>query len=77
LEEQTGWVSGYSRFTKTEEEAAAEHCSMDNMTITIDDMLDWMAEVLMNWRQSSSLREELLFQTNVLRRKTFLCAKRD
>jgi hypothetical protein len=48
--------------TKTEEEAAAEHCSRDNMTITIDDMSDGMAEVLRNWRQSSSWRQELLFQ---------------
>jgi hypothetical protein len=48
---------------------------MDNMTIAIDDMLDWMAEVLMDWRQSSSLREALLFQAHVLGRKTFLCAK--
>lgn len=34
---------------------------MDNMAITIDDMSDGVADV-MNWRQASSLREELLFQ---------------
>ena len=42
-----GWVRGYSRFTlKLKKKQRPEDCSMDNMTMTIDDMSDRMAEVL-------------------------------
>jgi len=40
-----GWVRGCSRFTLKLKKQRPEDCSMDNMTMTIDDMSDRMAEV--------------------------------